>query len=435
MFTVHDGIKLYAGHTQENLIRYEHNIALFKRLYGDNEPIISPLKPSMLTAEGKFSNISFNEAVIFNLLTVPTGHIIMAGCNYGEVFNPLYKKRRVKKTTEKQSQRGRKKKVKTKIRRKMQGSGKYFSSQITFEILHPDMNVVYKIKLFRNGKFQAPGIRRPDMLDLIKPINILRDYLHLNFSPNVSVLQVTAVLRNYKANLINKNYHVDLEKIEDILTKYKKNSCPELAEYMHEPVILSEAQLNDVVVSEALDNIKNSLRIAEMTYNTDRCFSLNIKFQRPSLLDPYKKTTVKLLKKGKLNWDGFTSEYEVMELYHWVHWIYLKHKDEILFDIEKIILDNDMSDTDACSIYDEEYVLDTDNLNKVATGITDEQRSDIGSLDYARIVDEFKISLKQDNYDVQHDDDDADQSDDEQESEQQEQEEDEPEQEEKNTTS
>ena len=183
-----------------------------------------------------------------------------------------------------------------------------------------------------------------------------------------------------------------------------------------------------------------------MTYNTDRCFSLNIKFQRPSLLDPYKKTTVKLLKKGKLNWDGFTSEYEVMELYHWVHWIYLKHKDEILFDIEKIILDNDMSDTDACSIYDEEYVLDTDNLNKVATCITDEQRSDIGSLDYARIVDEFKISLKQDNYDVQHDDDDdADQSDDEQEDEQedkqepdqedkqepeqQEQEEDEPEQE------
>ena len=41
--------------------------------------------------------------------------------------------------------------------------------------------------------------------------------------------------------------------------------------------------------------------------------------------DPIKKTTVKLLKKGKINFDGANSEYEVQELYYWLEYIYTKY--------------------------------------------------------------------------------------------------------------
>ena len=76
--------------------------------------------------------------------------------------------------------------------------------------------------------------------------------------------------------------------------------------------------------------------IAERTYNTDKCFYLSIKFRRPINFEPKKKSTVKLLKKGKINFDGGNSEYEVMELYYWLAYIYNKYKNEILVDVSQI---------------------------------------------------------------------------------------------------
>jgi len=98
----------------------------------------------------------------------------------------------------------------------------------------------------------------------------------------------------------------------------------------------------------------NPLSIAEMTYNTDRCFSLIIKYYRASINDINKKTTVKLLKKGKINFDGGNSQQEVEELYYWLIYIYNKYKDEILFDIQNIKneYNEDSSDTDSKSLYE-----------------------------------------------------------------------------------
>ena len=52
--------------------------------------------------------------------------------------------------------------------------------------------------------------------------------------------------------------------------------------------------------------------------------------------DIQKKTTVKLLKKGKINFDGGNSEYEVKELYYWLEYIYYQYRKQILVEIASI---------------------------------------------------------------------------------------------------
>jgi hypothetical protein len=351
-----DGIKIYDGTTLLSREEYSAKIAYLQSL--TESPLFEPLQPSTLTAQGEMSMCNFIEENIISTLTEPTGHILMIGCNYGEKFNINYTIPEVKKN----SGRGRRPKPKPKSRRKIQGNGKYFSSQITFLIEHPVSKCHYKIKLFRNGVFQVPGIRNPDMTDLVEPVNILREYLSYNFGEEIYVNSLTAVMRNYKSSLVNHNYHINLEKLEEIILREKIN--PIYEKFLNN--MLVDYDVNHREKIKELMNNYNVLNIAEMTYNTDRCFCLIIKFYRPSLLDPDKKTTVKLLKKGKINFDGGNSQQEIEELYAWLEYIYNKHFSEILFDINTITNDTDTDTTDPyTSIYDSDDTPTSRNPNDV----------------------------------------------------------------------
>lgn len=325
-FDINDNIIIYKGTTPELRDQHNKNIEYQKTLISDK--LFTEIKPSTLTAQGLMSNIAFEEQEIIDMLDEPSNEILMIGCNYGEVFNPNYNIPKVIK----RSGRGRKPKPKTKTKRRVQGTGKYFSSQITFLIKHPVSETEYKIKLFRNGVFQVPGVQNPSMTDLIQPINILREYLEKNFNEKIKVMNFMAVMRNYKSKLVNKNWHVDLEKLEECIIKEKsfKSFLPYLKYAL--------APMNSERKNRCMKFIgkTNPMNIAEVSYNTDRHFCLILKFYRPMPYVKDKKTTVKLLKKGKINFDGANSEIEVLELYHWIEYIYHKYKDEILVDITTI---------------------------------------------------------------------------------------------------
>lgn len=346
-YDVVNGIKIYDSTTEESRIEHAAKIAHLNKLNEGKDLLFSELTPSTLTAQGQMSNINFLEEELIDMLSAPPKYMLMIGCNYGEKFHPDY----VKPVPKKTSGRGRKPKPKKKTKRKVQGSGRYFSSQITFVMQHPKTDHIYKIKLFRNGVFQVPGLKDPKMLDLVEPIEILRNYLAYNFDDDVQVVNMLAVMRNYKAKLLNVNHHVHLEKLEELILKDKtspKNG--HFIDYMLQSINVECAKkIKDRV------GTFNPMNLAEMTYNTDRCVSLIIKFYRPNMLKPNKKTTVKLLKKGKINFDGGNSEQEVIELYHWLQYIYNKYSERVLFDIRNITFDTD-SDTSDCSepsIYDD----------------------------------------------------------------------------------
>src|SRR5690606_7236376 len=107
-------------------------------------------------------------------------------------------------------------------KRKTKGTGEYFSSQITFFTRNQENKMEYKIKLFRNGIFQVPGIKSQTMFDLIQPIKDLRDYLQQVFKDPIEIVDFHAVMRNYKTRLINSYYMVDLKALSVVLNVEKK---------------------------------------------------------------------------------------------------------------------------------------------------------------------------------------------------------------------
>jgi len=366
-FKTTDSIKIYTGTTQFIREQYIKTIDYLKKLVPDDQKLFTPPIPSTLTAQGLMSNVSFDEKDIINMLSDPVDDIMLIGCNYGEKYNSKYEKPKI----QKKSGRGRKPKPKEQPKRRSQGNGKYFSSQITFVIKHPDNGVDYKIKLFRNGVFQVPGIKDPSMSDLIKPIEILRKYLAYNFAEDVQVLNFTAVMRNYKSKLINESLFVDLITLESIIEKLKRFSS-------FDPFIRYTCRtFNKPQIEKVMKFVgkTNPLNIAEITYNTDKCFCLNLKFYRPIPDDIDKKTTVKLLKKGKINFDGGNSEYEMLELYHWLEYIYYTYKDKILVDTSAIKNEYhlDLIDSNALIYSDGETTdhIQPINLDNIANACAD----------------------------------------------------------------
>lgn len=350
-YNIVDGIKIYTGTTPELRERYIRSINYLKSLV-KNEELFSKPVPSTLTSSGEMSNISFIEKDIFDMLDNPTGNIMLIGCNYGEKFNPLYEPPK----KEKKSGRGRKPKPKIKTKRKSQGTGNYFASQITFVIRHPETKIDYKMKLFRNGVFQVPGIKDPEMRDLIKPCIILRSYLAKNFFEDVQIMNFNAVMRNYKSRIIDECYRADLSYLEDVINFYKSYKiCEPLLKKTLRPL-----QSRDVERVMSFCGKSNIFNIAEVNYNTDKNFCLNLKFYRPIPNDPTKKTTVKLLKKGKINFDGGNSSYEMLELYYWLKYVYITFKDLILVDINKITNEYDIEALKKVQIDEAIYSDDSD---------------------------------------------------------------------------
>ena len=89
--------------------------------------------------------------------------------------------------------------------------------------------------------------------------------------------------------------------------------------------------------------------------------------------DINKKTTVKLLKKGKINFDGGNCEHEILELYYWLQYIYSKYSNDILVDISKI---SNTYNSEALEMYKNNpkaFIYDDDLTDDSSDDLTDEK--------------------------------------------------------------
>jgi hypothetical protein len=359
-----DGVKIYTGTTHSSAITLDKRISKYKAQLNDNK-IFTELIPSTLTAKGSFNGVVFNEEEIIDMLTTPVGgHIIQIGCNYGVIKNPspCYTPPVVKKRV---SKRGRKPKAKPKTKRKLQGSGKFFSSQITFEIYNPDTDKVIKIKLFRNGGFQVPGIKKPDMTDLIKPIRVLRDYLRKEFvDDTIKVQYFISVMRNYICKINKPTLLFKIIELEKLLKAQKTSTdINPICEFVNNSFPNIIQPIKDVI-NEYIGKKKNEIGIAEIQNNCERYFGLILKFYRPMPWNLNKRSTIKVLRSGKVNFDGCNSVAEAEELYYWLECICDKYP-IVFHDTEKIESDHSSDSyelSSGCeSIYDEDLISDTDS--------------------------------------------------------------------------
>jgi hypothetical protein len=298
----------------------------------------------------------------------------------------------------KSSTRGRKPKIKEKKKRKIQGSGKYFSSQITFYIYNHHNGKITKLKVFRNGRFQIPGGLMPDMSDLIDSIKTLQLYFdHILFADaklktleenvllktleenvllktleeivplttqttsqtttiKVGIVYVISVMRNYTSRITNTDDDsrtIMLQKLEDIFCDEKAMQTN--ANKSHYVALFNELQLPQYIEHKIYNYCNTGFyAISEISFNSERYPGLLVKFLRPIPENPTKKITVKILSSGKINFDGCTSELEVTEIYYWLQYIFNKYWSEIIHDSTEKLNEIISSDTDSDyeSIYD-----------------------------------------------------------------------------------
>jgi hypothetical protein len=265
-------------------------------------------------------------------------------CEYNSIFSPPVKKY--------------KSKHKKLSKRKRQGSGLYFSSQITFEIYNNSSGKINKIKLFRNGTFQVPGIKFPDMRDLVPTLIILKNYWNSLLQDPSMVTEIDYVfsnMRNYKCNLIDSTVTILLNRLEDILSFEKdmpvfdmeKKEFLELVKFLdlEEPTLYKVFEYMNV----------SFFQISEISNNPERYPGILVKLHRPIPSKKNKKITIKILSSGKLNFDGGNSELEILELYHWIQHIFIKYWNEIIFDPKKYLFQTISTDSeDYNSVYDSE---------------------------------------------------------------------------------
>ena len=134
--------------------------------------MLTDLIHSTTSILGKFKNLFLEEDKI--LLYKPEGNIVCIESNYGTNKKDGYEPKIVKKNS-----KGRKKNVKV-YKRKRQGNGSQFNSQVQFSVLpnksENKENKIYKIKCFRKETFNVPGVLKYDWGDVLPVLEDLCNY-------------------------------------------------------------------------------------------------------------------------------------------------------------------------------------------------------------------------------------------------------------------
>lgn len=245
--------------------------------------IYAPMNYCTSTYSCDLKGITINEKDDIDTF-VPDEKVVMICSNYGEHLFPGFVKKEKKKST-----KGRRAQPK-KTKRKVQGNGGHFCSQITFVIRG---NVQYKIKLFRTGKVQIPGCPSPDFAEVKKDIlPYFIKYLEDNIEkkrgkrPSITITNEAPNIINGKSLLLN-------------------------------PVIsIDTIQCGKVI--QSMMSI-SSIPIQDVCYETtDDCNKVVVKFHTPISDDPNKRTTLQIFRK-RIGIIGSKSATTSENIFRWLH--------------------------------------------------------------------------------------------------------------------
>ncbi|QJX73076.1 TATA box-binding protein [Faustovirus] len=197
------------------------------------------------TTEGFLSNVSIREDVFIHVVGPRLNEdVVGVESNYGKYIHPSYRApaKKIRK-----SNRGRKcSKGLRKKARKVQGSGEHCNSQVTFllrsqegkQVCLTDLDEnkqpvdrmfpqVYKVKVFRNGQIQIPGVKPNNINDVLKCMERLVVLLNEILVPNntdpskrVYLIHLNPDMKNYKFHCkLNTGNLIDLPVLYDLFKR------------------------------------------------------------------------------------------------------------------------------------------------------------------------------------------------------------------------
>lgn len=346
--------------------------------------LFEPRDTSTVTVGGKLDNIALHEQHDIARF-VPAGQVVMTGSNYLEQTLDGFA---MPTPNIKTTNRGRKKKIKPQKKR-IQGSGKYFNSQITCVLQsNIDAGKIYKFKVFRNGSFQVPGCKTTDLSDIVQPLNHLLEYLSRIYDREVTLASQCVQMRNSKTRLLDYDLSIntmalgviieaervskkipeshrpinDITKTKKLagkdftrrtnnLQKSHQNKLREnedagvdqtaaiTAEFDRALVKIQQDEITHYEMQELKHQIlqnrkfnRYDIGIANVEYQTAQNSSkIIVKFCRSVERNQHKTTTLKILKQ-KINFEGAVSNDDITEIHMWLNALIIKHYDKVIYN-------------------------------------------------------------------------------------------------------
>jgi hypothetical protein len=294
--------------------------------YIDNNIFTQPV-PTTFTMEGFLSNVKFDEKTFIHMLE-PTERIVVLDCNYGKKIHVSY----TEPVIIKKNKRGRKKKEKVQSKRKIQGSGKCFNSQVTFVVradvdttgknivrregMDPDDDLVYKFKVFRNGRIQLPGAKPISINDILDKVMCVIDMLNAALHPGendptklISIININSVMKNYKfAIKLGENQIIDLVLLKRKMMEYR------------------------VAVAAGANDVPKHPPIVDINYTRESTKNA-ITFATPRPNKPKKVTKLNIFMSGKVNILGAYHSTTALEICNLIHYIFTMYPQLIVEDI------------------------------------------------------------------------------------------------------
>ena len=310
----------------------------------EEKHMLSELLHSVSAIQGKFKNLFLDESLVDFYL--PRGNIVCIESNFGRNVDPNYNCVKVVSKRVKRTRRV--------YKRRERCKGSQFNSQIQFHVRsHFDKTKYYKIKIFRKETFSVPGVLKYDMSDVMPSLNDLCEYHKVenmqedDKDDTIEIFDIFPILINFKCRIINEDLSIELKKIIYQLNLYKKN--PEEREYIIK-ILKKSKKFSPKMIKTISKYIPiNKLNMAELKYEPERFPSgITVKFCRPSVRinkpkDLKAKSTIKIFKSGKINFDAFKCIEETRDLWTWLDYFIRKYYDEIIYDINKSSDESDES--------------------------------------------------------------------------------------------
>lgn len=295
--------------------------------------VLEPLQNSTMTVSGIFTNTFLDEKKDVERFRDKFDYpIVKIGSNFCELLAPGYVEPKKK---EKKSNRGRKP-AEPKKKKRIQGSGKYFNSQTTFETFSTLLEGKrYYVKVFRNGMFQAPGVLSDGADDVAGALQAIKDVLQSVLAPE------KPIEIEYKGEqMINKKTILKSKKLRILIYR-----------------------LGHLLSNEQSGN--NPMNIHNVNYITAEATNrIIVQFSRPSATNPQKKTTMKILRQ-KINIEGAVSQDDIVKIYKWINNFIISHYSEVIYDPDIVV---ESSSSSSSSDEEEKVVKNNEEYDPYAYG-------------------------------------------------------------------
>ncbi len=308
LFTKIDNIEVLDGYTLEEYNIHEATGNFYKSVFP--RVLFGELDLSTIAVVGKLTNVALVEERIINYIKFVPGVVRVVACGKA-IANPDVPQPANQKIP----------------------SEKPFRSCITVEVMSPvNPDKIYKIKVFRNGTVQVPGIINTDKSDVIAPLKIAYSFLRKTLDrDDIEIEYIMATMENFSCIIQNPDLGIIIGALKNCMTReyrLQQIAITDMVE-IYDRVRTKVDARNAFVFLKFYDRTPMPIKLPKR--NEQKTSGLLIQINRYDSTDK-KDLTIRTLTSGKITFNGGNSRIEVLSSYYWLNFVLSKYYEILVYD-------------------------------------------------------------------------------------------------------